>query len=131
MGLTSRSPPRRPRAPQAAPAGTVDPTRPLTPTHRRARPFPEQDPKAPKNPTSSYMFFATDARKRISASSPGQPWLTAAIPIENRYCSCMLTRDATDMSFTEIGKQLGKQWCVAPHRMDCTPRHDGPNHLGL
>ena len=44
-----------------------------------------KDPAAPKNPTSSYMYFATDARKRIIKKKPNLP-------------------------FTELGREVGKEW---------------------
>ena len=44
-----------------------------------------KDPKAPKNPTSSYMFFATDARIKITKKRPG-------------------------LGFTELGRAVGKDW---------------------
>ena len=43
------------------------------------------DPNAPKNPKSAYMFFATKCRADLMKKSPG-------------------------MSFTEIGREAGKQW---------------------
>ena len=44
-----------------------------------------KDPNAPKNPKSAYMFFATKCRADLMKKSPG-------------------------MSFTEIGREAGKQW---------------------
>jgi hypothetical protein len=50
----------------------------------KAKKIPK-DPAAPKNPTSSYMYFATDARKRVIKKKPNLP-------------------------FTELGREVGKEW---------------------
>ena len=36
-------------------------------------------------------------RARDGLPPPGESWLTAAIPMENRYCSCRLTRVRSQM----------------------------------
>ena len=48
-----------------------------------------KDPMAPKNPTSSYMYFATDARIKITKERPG-------------------------LGFTELGRAVGKDWQAMP-----------------
>ena len=42
--------------------------------------------------TVSPMARRDDRRRRQVPEGAGESWLTAAIPMENPYCSCKLTR---------------------------------------
>ena len=66
------------------------------------------------------------------------PWLTAAVPMENPYCSCKLTElvgsraKALDaLVYTELIEPLAGVGTYIYIYAWAILRHDGPNRLGL